>query len=83
MIDVDGRRDPTPAVLEWVVDSLTPRTTLFGMGVSETRSREAEFTFTADRSGTTFECRVDEGPGTRARHPFAWPASPRARTACR
>ena len=30
VIDVDGPRDPTPAVLDWVVDSLTPHTSLLG-----------------------------------------------------
>jgi hypothetical protein len=59
-VDAVGNEDPTPATFTWVIDTLRPRVTLTDKPSVLTNLTTASFSFTADRPGSTFECRLDD-----------------------
>jgi parallel beta-helix repeat protein len=70
--DAAGNVDATPASHGWRVDTTAPQTTIgAGAPPATTTSTGATFAFSADESGSTFECSLDTGP-------FAACTSPRA-----
>jgi hypothetical protein len=54
--------DPTPATYVWTVGT-PPNTTIDSGPELETESRDASFTFSSNRAGTTFECALDQAEG--------------------
>ncbi|CAN5874336.1 hypothetical protein BH18ACT11_BH18ACT11_00830 [soil metagenome] len=65
--DVSGNTDATPATRTWTVNTAplpdtTPPETTINSGPSGTvRSASASFTFSSSETGSTFECRLDNG----------------------
>jgi hypothetical protein len=57
--DPAGNTDPTPASYTWVIDVTEPETTITSRPADPTNSTGATFEFTADKAGSTFECRLD------------------------
>ncbi|HUQ03822.1 MAG TPA: LamG-like jellyroll fold domain-containing protein [Kofleriaceae bacterium] len=57
--DASGAVDPTPATRAWVVDTQAPETTI-ASGPSGTVANDvADFTFTSNEVGATYQCDVD------------------------
>ena len=49
---------------EWTIDTVVPVTMIQTGPAEQTSQKTAEFTFSADKSGSTFECRIDgDGAG--------------------
>ena len=69
--DPAGNVDPSPAAFSWVVDLTAPETTIASAPADPTNATSAAFSFTANESGATFECRPDDG----AWEPCASPAA--------
>ncbi len=67
--DPAGNLDPTPAEQSWTVDTTPPDTTLSGGPTGTTQSTSADFGFTADEPGASFECQLDSGPWTPCTDP--------------
>jgi hypothetical protein len=53
--------DATPASYTWMVDTGAPDTTITANPTALTNSTSAPFSFTADESPATFECKLDVG----------------------
>jgi Bacterial Ig-like domain len=60
-IDQAGNVDPNPESLTFTVDTALPQTTIDGGPAGPTNDLTPTFDFSADQSGSTFECRVDGG----------------------
>jgi CSLREA domain-containing protein len=63
-IDLHGNIDPTPASFTWTVEAAPPDTTAPETSISSspdltTVDTEAIFTFSANETGSTFECSLD------------------------
>jgi hypothetical protein len=56
-----GNTDPTPATYTWLIDTLPPETTIDSNPPDPSSSADAAFTFSADETGSTFECQIDSG----------------------
>jgi parallel beta-helix repeat protein len=59
--DAAGNVDGSPASRSWTVDATPPQTNLGSVPPATTSSTSASFTFTASESGSTFQCRLDDG----------------------
>jgi parallel beta-helix repeat protein len=59
-VDAAGNADPTPATYDWTVVG-PPDTTVAGPE-QDVLGTSAEFTFSSDQAGSTFECSLDNGP---------------------
>jgi hypothetical protein len=51
--------DPTPATYSWTIDLTPPITSLTSGPANPTSSSDAEFDFTCNETGCTFECNLD------------------------
>ncbi len=60
--DEAGNVDPTPASRSFTVDTAAPQTTIDSGPSGPTNDTTPTFDFSADQGGSTFECRVDNGP---------------------
>ena len=56
--DLAGNADGTPAIAEWIVDTVPPVVTIEAAPAATTASTDANFTFSADEPAT-FECPLD------------------------
>jgi hypothetical protein len=59
--DAAGNTDTTPASLSWTVDLSPPQTAISSAPADPTNETDADFTFSADEAGSTFECSLDGG----------------------
>jgi large repetitive protein len=59
--DGAGNVDQTPSSFVWVVDTIAPETSIGSKPPALTNSTTAAFTFSADETGATFECKLDLG----------------------
>ena len=59
-IDASGNVDPTPAKHTWTVDATAPITTIEEGPPSLSASESANFTFSCDEEGCSFECQLNE-----------------------
>jgi hypothetical protein len=59
-----GRTDPTPATATFTVDTGPPDTTIDSGPAGVTNNPTPQFTFSSNRSDSTFECSVDGVPFT-------------------
>ena len=57
--DLAGNIDATPATRGFTVDTTPPDTTITAGPTGTIASASASFSFTADKSGSTFECKLD------------------------
>ncbi len=57
--DAAGNQDATPAARSWTVDTIAPNTTITGGPTGTVNSTLANFTFTSNEAGATFECSLD------------------------
>jgi parallel beta-helix repeat protein len=73
-IDPAGNADPTPASHAWTVeapaDTTAPATSLGATPPATTAETAASFTFSADESGSTFECSLDGAPFAECTSPI-------------
>jgi hypothetical protein len=74
--DAAGNTDATPASQAFSLDNTAPITTIDSGPAGATSSTTADFTFSSNESGSTFECKLD-GPGT-ATGTFASCTSPQS-----
>ncbi|MEW6775200.1 MAG: hypothetical protein AB1405_02830 [Bdellovibrionota bacterium] len=68
--DPVGNVDATPASYTWTVDTTAPETTIVTGPSDPSPSGTADFTFSADEGGVTFECQVDGGGFAACTSPF-------------
>jgi parallel beta-helix repeat protein len=64
-VDESSTPDPTPATYSWTVqapDTSAPNTTVSSGPAATTTSTSATFVFSANESGSTFECSLDGAP---------------------
>jgi hypothetical protein len=57
--DLAGNVDGTPAANVWTIDVTAPNTTINSGPPNPTNATSAQFAFSANEPGSTFECRVD------------------------
>ncbi len=57
--DAAGNADQSPAAHSWTVDTVAPETTVTVGPPSTTTSTSASFEFSANQTGSTFECSLD------------------------
>jgi hypothetical protein len=60
--DPAGNTDTTPASSSWTVDLTPPETTIASAPSDPSGATTADFTFSADEAGATFECSLDGVP---------------------
>jgi hypothetical protein len=60
--DTAGNTDPTPASRTFTVDATPPDTTITSGPAGPTNDNTPTFGFTSTEAGSTFECRIDNGP---------------------
>ena len=79
--DAAGNVDPTPAAYAWTVtvpapppaeDNTPPQTSITGKPPTTTTATTAHFTFTASESGSSFECRLDDGTWVDCKSPLTY-----------
>ncbi|GAP12732.1 regulator of chromosome condensation (RCC1) repeat [Longilinea arvoryzae] len=58
--DLAGNEDPTPATYTWLV-AVPPETAILSKPPSPVSSASASFTFSSNETGSSFECRLDNG----------------------
>ncbi len=56
-----------PVTYQWTIDTTPPTTTIGDKPQNPTKSTSADFTFTSNEPGSTFECRLDGGSPPTAR----------------
>jgi large repetitive protein len=59
--DRAGNTDGSPASFTWTVDTVAPNTTIDSGPLAVTNSTSATFTFSANETGSTFQCALDDG----------------------
>ena len=59
--DAAGNTDPTEATRAWIVDTGAPDTSIGSGPAGPTTSTAATFAFTATETGSTFQCKLDDG----------------------
>ncbi len=64
----------TPSSRAFTVDTVAPETTIDSSPANPLADADADFTFSADQSGSTFECRIDGGPWTTCTSPRSYTA---------
>ena len=62
-VDLAGNRDNTPAIRNFIVDTVAPDTTINTGPTGPTTNTAPRFTFSATEAGATFECRLDTPSG--------------------
>jgi large repetitive protein len=60
--DTAGNVDQSPASYTWTVDTQAPETTIGSKPANPSASASANFGFTSDESGSTYQCRLDGQP---------------------
>jgi len=70
-IDAAGNVDPSPATDEFTVDTQAPVTTITDQPDAQTTDTSPSFSFVADDSEATFECRMDGAPFASCASPYA------------
>ncbi|QJR15056.1 hypothetical protein [Usitatibacter palustris] len=70
--DALGQQDATPATHTWTVDTSAPSTTLNSGPSGTVSSTSATFTFSSNQTGSTFECRMDNGSFAACTSPKAY-----------
>jgi hypothetical protein len=58
-IDLAGKPDPSPATYSWTIDPTAPETTIDSGPPSTTENTSATLRFSANETGTNFECSLD------------------------
>lgn len=58
-IDAVGNTDATPASRTFTVDTVVPDTTITAQPANPTTSTSADFSFTSNETGVTFQCSLD------------------------
>lgn len=59
--DDKGKTEDNPPIVTWVIDTLNPITTIVTKPDNPTGLTTAVFTFTANKDGCTFQCKLDDG----------------------
>ncbi len=79
--DTSNNVDPSPALLEFSVDTVAPNTTVAGRRRYRTRKprRAVRFALASNESGARFSCRVDSGAWFRCPPSFLTPRLRRGR----
>jgi hypothetical protein len=72
-VDPAGNPDPTPATQSWTVDQTSPQTTIGASPGPLTNAPDAEFTFSSDKPGSTFVCKLDNQPPAACASPKSYP----------
>ncbi len=57
--DAAGNTDATPATYSWLIDTAAPDTSITVKPANPTNETNASFSFTATKTGSTFECQID------------------------
>jgi uncharacterized repeat protein (TIGR01451 family) len=70
-VDRAANVDPTPARFAWTLDGGAIDTLLVALDGALTNDDTADFTFTASKTGATFECRLDASSWTSCTSPYA------------
>ena len=80
--DAAGNLDATPATVTWTVtvppppppaeDTTPPQTSITGKPPAVTTSTTANFTFAASESGSSFECKLDDGTWGLCKSPLTY-----------
>ncbi|PYM95771.1 MAG: hypothetical protein DME04_03860, partial [Candidatus Rokuibacteriota bacterium] len=73
-VDTAGNVDPTPASFTWTIDTTAPDTTITAAPPALTNSTSASFSFTATKTGSTFECKLDGAPFATCTSPQSYSA---------
>jgi hypothetical protein len=60
--DAHGNVDVSPATRTWKVDTVRPQTTIVSGPKGSTHSSSARFRFSSSEAGSSFDCRLDDGP---------------------
>jgi len=60
-IDRAGNVDATPASRAWTVDTVAPDTSITSGPAGVVAASSAQFAFTSTETGSTFQCRLDQG----------------------
>jgi hypothetical protein len=73
-VDAAGNADQSPAIWTWTItstpnDTTPPETTLGETPPATTQTRSATFTFSANETGSTFECKLDAADFTSCTSP--------------
>jgi hypothetical protein len=68
----NGITDPTPASYTWTIDTTPPETGLTNQPADPSNSEEASFEFSSSESGSTFECKLDNGAFAACTSPKAY-----------
>jgi hypothetical protein len=59
VVATDGKDKSAPATYDWTIDTTAPTTSISSGPPSLSNSRSAEFAFSSDESGASFECALD------------------------
>ncbi len=60
-VDAAGNTDPTSAIYTWTVDTVAPMTMIDSGPPALSNSASASFSFHATKSGSSFQCKLDNG----------------------
>ncbi|HSK72136.1 MAG TPA: Ig-like domain-containing protein, partial [Pyrinomonadaceae bacterium] len=60
-VDNAGNEDPNPPSFTWNVDATAPETTITSSPPDPSNSSTANFEFTSNETGSTFQCKLDLG----------------------
>ena len=71
--DLAGNSDATPATATWTVDTTAPQTTIDTRPDDPTTKTAATLRFSADETGSTFTCSLDEADFTTCDSPTSYP----------
>jgi len=67
-----GNQDQSPAAQTWTVDTTAPETTIVTGPSGTTSTSTAAFTFSSSETGSTFECRLDNGAWASCTSPASY-----------
>ncbi|MCP3102812.1 Ig-like domain-containing protein [Myxococcus sp. K15C18031901] len=70
--DTAGNIDPTPASRTWTVDTVAPDTTIVSGPSGATNSTTANFTFSSNETGVSYQCSLDGGAFAACANPSAF-----------
>ena len=70
-VDPAGNVDPSEAARSWSVDTQAPETTLGGGPSGHVATGAASFPFASSEAGSSFECKLDDGPWQACSSPRA------------
>ncbi|MFO0593676.1 MAG: Ig-like domain-containing protein [Myxococcaceae bacterium] len=69
--DLTGNTDPTPASFSWTIDTVAPDTSFTSTPPASSNSSSANFAFTSNEAGATFQCSLDGAAFTACTSPRA------------